>query len=105
MLSGERIAIKYATEVLVKVAGFLVENDKLRRGECPIQLGKGGTRYLIHTHPQHPSGRPFFQVTTLPNGLYLERHGSKQEVIRLSYQLLERYGYPPTTLQLIGFDD
>lgn len=103
-LHGRRIAVLRATEILITVASWLVETGKLRRADCPIKMSKTSTRYLVHTEPQHPSGRPFFQKTELPGRLYLERHGSKQEVIRLAYALLERYGYPRDTLRIIGFD-
>ena len=105
VLDGKRIEIKYANEVLIQTAEWLVEKGLIRPDECPIRISKWAERYVIHTHPLQPSGGSFRHSRTLSNGLFIEPHGSKDQVIRSARLLLQRYGYRPTTLRLIGFDD
>ena len=91
---------------LQHLANWLIERGHIKSEECPIRISQWAqSRYFIHTKPQHPSGRDFFLPKQLSNGLYLEAHSSQKQNITYARLLLERYDYPPSTLQLIGFDD
>ena len=106
ILNREHFPIKYAYEILVQTVEWLIKRNKLHREVCPIFPGeKSKNRYLIHIEPKHQRGHPFNRPKQLTNGLYLEVNYSQPESIRLAQSLLEHYGYPPATLQLIGFDD
>ena len=105
VLSGKRIPIKKSNnEVLIQTAEWLIGRGKLRRDNCPIPLGRG-ERYLVHTRNLHPNGNRFQRSKNLSNRLFLEVSFSTRDLIKHARRLLERYGYPPSTLKLIGFDD
>ena len=106
VLNKEHYPVKFAYEILLQTAEWLVKQNKLNREVCSILPGeKSKKRYLIHTQPIHKSGLPFKRPKQLSNGLYLEVNYSQGKSIRLAYDLLDRYSYPSSTLRLIGFDD
>ena len=104
VLAGERFPVKYAKDILIQTAEWLVKKNHIGANECPIRIGKNATRNLIHTEPRHQD-REFFSAHYLRNGLILETHGSLTQIKLTARRLLERYDYPDSTLQLIGFDD
>ena len=106
VLAGKHIPIKYAKDVLIQTAEWLVENGKIQPAACPIRPGRG-VRYLIHTRDQHSHGRPFASPKTLSNGLFLECHFSAYNARKHSFNLLRSFGYTPPedTLQVFGFDN
>ncbi len=106
VLAGEHIPIKYAKDVLIQTAEWLVGNGKIQPAICPIQLGKGG-RYLVHTRDQHSNGSLFAGPKSLSNGLFLETNFSARDSHRQAFNLLKGFGYTPPedTLQIIGFDN
>ena len=106
ILDGKHYPIISAFEILLQTAEWLIKLKKLNRDVCPILPGENSkVRYLIHTQPIHQSGTPFKRPKLLTNGLYLDVNYSLKDSVRLAKSLLVRNGYPPTTLQLIGFDD
>ncbi len=106
ILDGERIALQYANEILIQTAEWLIKRGHLHRKDCPILSSKWATeRFFIHDVARHPNGRDFYSPKKLSNGLYLAASHSQRGIIRIARSLLERYDYPPDTLQLIGFDD
>ena len=106
VLDGERIPVRSMADAYLQVANWLIQQGHLRHSECPIHIGKAiTTRYAIHTEPIYPTGRKFFSPRQLRNGLFLEVHGSRSQNKLNIQNLLQRYGYPPSTLQLIGFDE
>ena len=104
VLAGEHFPVKYAKDILIQTAEWLVKKNHIGANECPIRIGKNATRNLIHTEPRHQE-REFFSAYYLRNGLILETHGSLIQIKLTARRLLERYDYPDSTLQLIGFDD
>ena len=105
ILDGEQFSAKYANEILFHTVEWLIRKNHIHRSACPILPGPlSKRRYLIHSEPKHPNGKDFLMPKRLSNDLYVEVHYSGKQGTELARSLLSRYGYPPNTLQLIGFD-
>lgn len=46
--------------MLVELVQWLVNQGLLSPRNCPIRSDLAPRRYIVHTTPQHPSGKPFF---------------------------------------------
>lgn len=101
ILSGERIPIQYKYEILVQTAEWLIRLGKLHPEHAPISH-KGGITAAVY-HKDSPPARPSARLRELSNGLILDVNWVKKNLVARAHTLLERYGYPPETLQLEGF--
>ena len=93
--SGNEIAIKNWIRLLVATAECLIQEGRLTNDRCPVIVGNMTERYLIHTTPEHPSGRDFYSHIKLSNGLYLDSQHSAKQIGRLCGPLLEKFGEDP----------
>lgn len=105
ILAGERILITYDYEIFVHTAEWLIRRGHLQHRDCPIHPSqRGGTNLLIHTEPKHAHGKDFSNPKKLSNGTYIETWGNINSKMSRVRHLLKRFGYPPETLQIEGFD-
>ena len=105
ILAGEPFPVKHVYEILTQTVEWLIQSNHISPEECPIALQEGARNYIIHSQPIHGSGRHFVRQKQLSNGLYLDINWKQSNLVRRAHFLLERYGYPSSTLKLIGFDD
>ncbi len=96
---GKEMPIKYWVEILQNVAEWLVAKGVLTAAKCPAN-GMSKERYVVHSLPQHPSGKSFFNPHQLGNGLYVELNISADQSIRLSQSLLSQLGQSSAGFQL-----
>ncbi|MGD0596208.1 MAG: type I restriction endonuclease [Sedimentisphaerales bacterium] len=99
ILQDQTIDIYYDWEILVNTANWLIKKNKLKPSDCPVCVGRGKT-VLINNVEKHRDGSHFRASKKLCNGLYIEKHGSKSDLIDWSRRLLEKYGYPSNILKL-----
>ena len=101
ILNGEHKPVRYAKDVLIFTAEWLVSQGRLQAGICPVRLGRG-QRYLVHTQSRHSTGATFAGPKTLSNGLILETNFSAADCVRRAYELLAICGYtsPEEILQV-----
>ena len=104
ILAGERFPVKHVYEILTQTAEWLSQRNHMHPKDCPIALQEGAKNYIIHSEPIHGSGRYFKRQKQLSNGLYADVNWKQSNLVRRAHFLLERYGYLPSTLKLIGFD-
>ena len=79
-------------ELLASVADYLV-----RKGHLTTDSGtlpSGPKRYIVHSEPEHPNGRPFKAPAELDNGLYIETSNRFAQTVKYALKLLEHYGEP-----------
>ena len=82
----------HSYEALIKVADWLIDKNKLRSEDCPIELTKReGKRYLINTQKKHKDGGDFKQPKSLSNGLFIETKYSTINCKEYARRLLKRY--------------
>ena len=86
---GEK-PIQYWKHVLVEVAEWLIRNSALNAGKCPI--GRGRSRYIIHSQPKHPNGKDFFEPRSLPAGLFVETNISASKAVSDCTFLIQHVG-------------
>ena len=77
--------------LLLAVAEWLIQNDRLPTELIPIRMGRN--RHLVHTEPKHADGKPFEYEEKLSNGLCLYIPSGSKEVCR-SVELLNRLSPP-----------
>ena len=92
--------LKYAREILVNTANWLIDKGSLKLSDCPINVTRGGKQVLINDTPAHPSGSKFRAPRQLKNDLYIECHNSFNGYIEYSRRLLKKYGYDPELLKV-----
>ncbi len=97
-IGNDNYEIKYAYEILVSTAEWLIKERKLKESDCPIRVGRG-KRYLINTGPEH-AHRGFTSPRKLSNGLYIEANTSRTKAIDNARILLEQFVYQGDILVL-----
>ena len=98
-LSGERFDLRYAYEILVNTANWLIKQDRLRASDCPVAIGRG-SRNLVSVDKKHRYGKDFFLPRKLSNGLWIETHSSSAATINYAKRMLEKFGYSADTLTI-----
>lgn len=98
-IGEEEFEIRYSYEILLNTANWLIKKGRLKRIDCPIQIGRG-KRYLINTLPKHKYGNNFISPKQLSNGLYIETNYSTANCINLSKKLLEKFGISSNYLRI-----
>ena len=98
-LSGERYDLRYAYEILVNTANWLIKQGKMRASDCPVAVGRG-SRNLVSVDKKHRYGKDFFLPRKLSNGLWIETHSSSAATINYAKRLLEKFGYSADTLTI-----
>ena len=93
---GKEVQPKFWYSALVEVAEWLIRAGHLTPQVCP--LDNRGRVYIVHSEPRHPSGREFYQPYTLSNGLFLNKHGNKETVLKYAELLMERFQQEPTSI-------
>ena len=92
---------KYARDILINTANFLIKEGKIKESDLPIKAGK--KRYLINKTGMHPNGKKFFDMKKLDSGYYLESNMNTKGIITKAKGLLKKFGYSGNDLELIGF--
>ena len=77
-------------ELIVSVANYLVRIESLTPANGTLQ--SGGKRYIVHSSPTHPNGKPFKAGVMLHNGLHLETSNPLSQTIKYAQKLLEHFG-------------
>lgn len=101
ILAGNQYQYKKAKDILTVVANWLIDKGHLKPQECPFSVVKSKTRYLVSQTPTHPNGKAFFSPFKLRNGLFIETHASKDNLIIQATKLIARYGYPDDSLKVM----
>lgn len=105
LIAGERHECQYAKEIVVHVANWLVRQGLLRPESAPVSVtrstSRGADRCLINTEPRHLDGSKFRSAVELTNGLFVETHASRTELVRYSRRLLEWAGVDPDLMEVI----
>ncbi len=89
--SGERRTIESWPALLTQVARDMVSRGSITAKDCPVQVPKARVEYLIHTEPRHSQG-DFRSPVEIGGGLWLERHGSPDEILGKVQYLLQTFG-------------
>lgn len=96
--------ITYSNEILINTANWLIENDMLKKSDCPISAGT--IRNLINVEPMHKnegkgkSGQKFRSPKTLSNGLFIETSYTTANCINYARELLKKYSNNRYTLEV-----
>ena len=96
--------ITYSNEILINTANWLIENDMLKKSDCPISAGT--IRNLINVEPMHKnegkgkSGLKFRSSKTLSNGLFIETSYTTANCINYARELLKKYSNNRYTLEV-----
>ena len=99
ILKDEIIEIRNNYEILVNTANWLINNDRLKSSDCPLAIG-GGKRFLINTVPEHKNGISFSNPKELSNGLWIETHQAKKQLVDYAYRLLQAFGFSSDILKI-----
>ncbi len=98
ILGNERFNIQYYNEILVNTAEWLIKRGHIKAEDYPISFRK--IRNLISFDKVHKNAKEFFHPKQLSNYSYIELHYSTSQIIKLSYRLLEHYGYSSDILEV-----
>ena len=99
---------RYAKEIPVHVANWLVQQGGLSAERCPVVVtkhaGQGADRCLVNTQPRHLDGSAFRSPVELDNGLFIETHASRKELERYAERLLEWAEMDPSLMSVVWPD-
>lgn len=101
MIQGDFIKCRFAKDILIKTAEWLISKGYLKEDDIPIDIG-GHVRYLINSIPKHKDERRFRDPKKLKNGMYIETHYSFKSCVDYAKRLLEYFGIPRRELSVIG---
>ncbi|HUV01876.1 MAG TPA: hypothetical protein VMW67_00215 [Desulfobacteria bacterium] len=101
-IQGDFVECKFAKDVLVETANWLIDENLLKEENIPMDVG-GYKRYLINTKKVHKDGSSFHEAKTLKNGMFIETHESKKNCIEYAKRMLEKVGLSRDDLRVIGF--
>ena len=94
-IAGEAHSCRFARDILVQVAEWLIRTGRLSARDCPVVVtrkGGGRKRCLVSATPQHAGGHAFRSPARLSNGTYIEVHASKTDLVRYARHLLKWAG-------------
>lgn len=100
-IRGQFFPCRYAREILIKTANWLIEQRAIKDEDLPIESSK--VRYLINKKPIHQRGNRFADEKKLTNGSYIEVNRPKNGCIRWAKKLLDKFGYSKSDLEIINF--
>ncbi len=104
IIAGERHECRFAKQIVVHVANWLVSQGRISAQDCPIVVTqfsvKDKRRCLVSTAPRHPDGEDFRSPEELSNGLFIETGHSRRGLERYSRRLLEWAGVDPNVMQV-----
>ena len=92
------VPLKYWYEILKETAEWLIRTGLLTKDRCPVK--NNGKVSIVHTEPKHESGTGFWYPVQLSNGLFLNKHGTKETVLNYTKFLLEGFGKDPASILL-----
>lgn len=108
VIGGETYSCKYAKDIPVHVANWLVAQGKLPSDRCPVVVtrhsGQGADRCLINTTATHLDGSEFRAPVQLTNGLFMETHASRNDLERYACRLLEWAGVDVGVMHVVWPD-
>lgn len=97
-LNGREYKISAQNQILINVANWLVEKGKLSRNNVPIEAGY--KRYLINKENRNKNGKPLPGGKPINGGLWLMLNLSASNIVMKSYELLEKFGFSRSDLEL-----
>ena len=65
--------------LLAEVARYLIRTQALGPQHCPVSTRPSNKRFLVHTDPQHPDGKPFTAPVQIDN-LWLETNANAKDL-------------------------
>ncbi len=95
---NSEVPLQYWYEILKETAEWLIRTGLLTKDRCPVK--NNGKVSIVHTEPKHESGTDFWYPVQLSNGLFLNKHGTKETVLNYTKFLLEGFGKDPTSILL-----
>ena len=94
-LGNDVFLYRYAKDILLNTANWLIDKGKLKKSDYPIFLStrSKSKRYLINYKPLHGSGKKFHSPKQIKNGLWIETNASLSQIELHARRLLEKFGY------------
>ena len=101
--NGEISEVKNWRDALEEIVRWLTVRGILRARDCPI-IGSNpkAVRHMVHTQPIHSNGARF-RVPIEVNGLWVEKHDSRQALIEKIKTIIQRVGQDPAQFK-VRFD-
>ncbi len=108
VIAGDTYPCKYAKDIPVHVANWLVAQGKLSADRCPVVVtrhsGQGADRCLVNTTATHLDGSPFRSPVQLANGLFMETNASRNALESYAQRLLEWAGLDASVMRVVWPD-
>lgn len=98
--NGQHKVNKLSKMMQLVINELLIKSGNLTSRDCPIQLGKSGDRYLVHTEAIHANGSHFSATQKLSNGLFLFNGLSAQDMVNKLCGLLKQFHVDPAIVRI-----
>ncbi len=92
---GKIYPVKSWSSILVNVIDWLINSGKITKNDIPLSVGS--KRYILNFQPYHKSGAKFKNPHKVEyfGGLYIEKHYSANQILKLSTKILQHFGIDP----------
>ena len=98
---GSSVTVKAWKHVLVEVTKCLVRTGDLTESHCPIPYSDRSRRYVAHTIPDHPDGKPFDIAGREQIGsIFVDTKHTAGQTIRVTRSIIEHVGQDPAQFKV-----
>lgn len=101
IIGSERMICRKYNEILINVAKWLFENNRITKKDLPI-YGLNSRQYLLNLEPKHPTGNEFAGNPRKISGVYLNVTWSGLNTKKQAKYLMDRFA-PDVNFQIFGF--
>ena len=98
---AKEVPVRNWADLLSKVSDWLVQEGLLTESDCPVEVGRMRSRYLINEEPVHPTNAKFRAPHRLSNGLYLENHYQGKQIARFCAPLVKQFDQDPEQFHVL----
>lgn len=98
---GKETSVTSWTDLLLQTAEWLVREGLLTENTRAVTVGNMTKRYLIHTKPEHPTGRVSKHFKPLSNGLWVDCQWDPMRMIRRCAELVAKFGQDPAQFRVL----
>ena len=97
---GKYVPLHSFADMLVAVANWLIETEKIKGQDCPVKLPLSRENCLINARPVHPDGTAMHSPRLLKNGWHLNANYNAPDTVKHCRRLLTMFGVEPKRIRV-----
>ena len=95
------VPLRVWKDVMVQTVKWLVDTGAMNIDSCPIPYSSRSRRYIVHTTPSHPDGKPFNDAGLESIDLfYIDTKHSTPQTVKATCSIIQHVGQDPTEFRV-----